>query len=510
VRVINTADLTPDSLSGETEKLWVYNGLDCCVTLEVFQVLEPQIDNQTRNTYEFSKSLQAPVLEMNMRGIKVDKAKRGEVLDSYRKDLLRLETQFNRIVKEVFDLDINWRSNQQLMHLFYTVMQIPPVRKRNQKGQYTPTIDREALEKLDAYFYARPLLSHLLAMRDIGKKVGVLETDIDSDGRMRTSYNIAGTVTGRFSSSLSEFGSGTNLQNIEQRLRSVFVADPGYKLAYIDGEQAESRLVGAICWNLFDDPRYLDACESGDLHTAVTRMAWTNLPWTGDLKADKKIAEQPGYRQLSYRDLAKRLGHGSNYNGKPPTMAKHTKLEVPLVRDFQDKYFTAFPGIKLWHNWTATELANTGQLTSLMGRKRIFLGRLTDDSTLREAIAYNPQSSLSDIINQGLLQVWRANFCQVLLQIHDAIVVQYPEDREEEIIPKLISHFLVPIELKGGRILRIPSEVKVGWNWASVEYDKSGNVVGNEDGLVKYNPTKGDNRRRSRPAETSVLDRRFF
>lgn len=510
MRAIQTSELTPDSLRTETEKLHVYNGLDCCVTLEVFNEIEPQLDELTSATYAFSRALQAPVLEMNMRGILVDQVSRAEVLHSYRKDLIQLEAQFNRIILEVFDRHINWRSNKDLMEIFYTTMQIPPVRKRNPKGQYIPTVDRAALEKLDAYFYARPLISHLLLMRDIGKKVGVLETDIDADGRMRTSYNIAGTVTGRFSSSLSEFGFGTNLQNIEQRLRSVFVADPGYKLAYIDGEQAESRLVGAICWNLFDDGRYLDACESGDLHTTVTKMAWENLPWVDDLKACKAIAEQPAYRQLSYRDLAKRLGHGSNYNGKPPTMAKHAKLDVNIVKEFQYKYFTAFPGIKRWHDHTAETLIRTGEIISLMNRKRIFLGRLNDDATLREAIAYNPQSALSDIINQGLLNVWRAGFCQPLLQVHDAIVVQYPEDREEEIIPQLISSFMVPIELNHGRILRIPSEVKVGWNWASVEFGADGSVIGNPDGLVKYNPSKGDSRKRSRHPSASLLDRRIY
>jgi len=503
VKIIDTSLLTPTSLSGETESLWVYNGLDTAVTLEVFNAIEAELDEQTRATYSFSKSLQAPILEMNMRGILVDQSRKNEVLSLYRRDIAQLESQFNRLVLEVFDRHINWRSNKDLIELLYGTMQIPAIKKRNPKGQYLPTVNREALEKLDAYFYARPILSHLLAMRDIGKKIGVLETDIDSDGRMRTSYNIGGTTTGRLSSSLGDFGHGTNLQNIEQRLRSVFIADPGHKLAYIDGEQAESRLVGALCWNLFDDGRYLDACESGDLHTTVTKLAWSDLPWVDDLKACKAIAEQPAYRQLSYRDLAKRLGHGTNYNGKPPTMAKHTKLEVGIVRDFQYKYFTAFPAIRQWHEWTAETLARTGHLTSLMGRRRIFFGRLQDDATLREAIAYNPQSSLSDIINLGLLNVWRANFCQVLLQIHDAIVVQYPEDQEEKIIPQLIDHFLVPQELKHGRMLRIPSEVKVGWNWANQE-------DGNPDGLVKYDRVKGDPRKRSRAAETSMLDRRLF
>src|SRR5262249_14971349 len=152
---------------------------------------------------------------------------------------------------------------------------LPPVKKRsNRAGErnYTPTVDRDALEQLDNYFLAQPIVSHILGLRDIEKKIGVLKTGIDSDGRMRTSYNIAGTSTGRFSSNLSDFGTGTNLQNIEDMLRSIFVADAGLKFAYIDLEQAESRLVGAIEWNLFHDPTYLDACESGDLHTSVCRL----------------------------------------------------------------------------------------------------------------------------------------------------------------------------------------------------------------------------------------------
>jgi hypothetical protein len=121
--------------------------------------------------------------------------------------------------------------------------------------------------------------------RDLGKSIGFLETAIDPDGRIRSDLKIAGTVTGRFASSITDFGTGTNLQNVTESLRSVFVADPGYKFANLDLEQGDSRNVGAICWNLFcDNPdwdertagAYLDACESGDLHTTVAKMAYKN------------------------------------------------------------------------------------------------------------------------------------------------------------------------------------------------------------------------------------------
>src|SRR6266403_5270323 len=337
MKAIKTHLLTPQSVAAldEESRYWIYNALDCCLTAEILDVIKPQLDNITRSTYEFSKSLQAPVLEMRMRGIRVDSEWRDRTITAYTTDLRTLEAQLNRILSEGIGFTINWNSPAQLKRLLYEVLSLPVQKKRNTKGLYTITADRDALEKLETYFNAQPIISHILALRDISKKIGVLRTSVDSDGRMRTSYNIAGTTTGRFTSSLSDFGTGGNLQNLEERLRRPFIADPGMKFAYIDLEQAESRLVGAIEWNLFGDGRYLDACESGDLHTSVCRLAWTELPWTSDLKGDRGVADRPFYRQHSYRHMSKILGHGTNYKGTPYTMAKHTKLEQRLIAEFQ-------------------------------------------------------------------------------------------------------------------------------------------------------------------------------
>ena len=486
-----------------TEQHWLYNGLDACLTHEIFGVIKDQLDDTTRATYEFEKALQGPVLEMRLRGVLVDQERRTSVITEYASQLQRLEEQLTKIISDGLGLhEFNWRSPKQLLDLFYGVLALPPIKKRNSKGIYAPTADRDALERLDVHFVAQPIISHILALRDIGKKIGVLRTEIDGDGRMRTSYNIAGTSTGRFSSSLGDFGTGTNLQNIESRLRSVFIADPGFKFAYIDLEQAESRLVGAIEWNLFHDGKYLDACESGDLHTAVCRLAWTDqLHWTGVLATDRGLAEQPFYRQHSYRHMAKVLGHGTNYNGKPFTMAKHTKLDQKLIAEFQAKYFAAFPAHRQWHANVAQELWTNGYLTSLSGRRRWFFGRRNDDATIREAIAFDPQGSVGDILNRGMLAVWRLNRVQLLLQIHDAILVQYPEEQEPDLIPLLLKTIQIPIPLKHNRTLTIPAEAKVGWNWG--EFD----AVKNPDGLAKFSNSRPDTRRRSAAPKTSLLDR---
>lgn len=499
MRAIKTHELTLlNTPASETEKLWIYNGLDCCVTAEVLAAIKPQLDNQTRATYEFSKSLQAPVLEMKLRGVLIDQETRTKVIKEYETQRNHIAASLERLLFEGLGLEgVNPNSHKQLKELFYGTLGLPPIKKRNTKGLYEPTVDRNALEKLNSYFLAQPIVNRILGLRDITKKIGVLSTGIDSDGRMRTSYNIAGTSTGRFSSNLSDFGTGTNLQNIEERLRSVFVADRGFKFAYVDLEQAESRLVGAIEWNLFNDGRYLDACESGDLHTSVCRLAW-DLPWTGELSRDKELAERPFYRHLSFRHMAKILGHGTNYSGKPYTMAKHTKLDARIIGEFQTKYFAAFPSHQRWHAHVASKVYQEGNLTSLTGRRRWFFGRRNDDDTIRQAIAFDPQGSVGDILNRGMLQVWRLGICQLLLQVHDAILVQYPQESEQLVLPQILKNIQVPIELHHNRTLLIPSEAKVGWNWA-------GETKDNPDGLRKW---KGvDDRKRQREPQTSQLDR---
>ena len=132
---------------------------------------------------------------------------------------------------------------------------------------------------------------------------------------------------------------------------------------------------------------------------------WPNLGWTGDLKKDKVIAEQPYYRHYTYRFMCKKLGHGSNYGGKPNTLAEQAKVELDLVRQFQPKYFEAFPAHQRWQAHVDETLRKKGYLISLMNRKRWFFGRRSDPSTLREAIAYDPQSSLAEIVNQALINI---------------------------------------------------------------------------------------------------------
>jgi DNA polymerase-1 len=514
MKIIQTETLTPSALStyGETHKLWIYNGLDCCLTHEIHSELESVIDPVARHTYEISKGLQGPILEMNMRGVLVDLEERDRAIASLEKDLAKVEAQFDRICLSIFNTRLNPSSPKQMLTLFYEWLALPEQKKRNSKGVWAPTTDRDALEKLAGmYIPAKPFVSHILKARDIGKQIGTLQTDLGADGRLHTNFSIAGTKTGRLASSMADFGDGTNLQNIDKRIRKIFIADPGYKLCNIDLEQADARNIGAQVWNLFPElmsknrgQNFLDACESGDLHTTVAMMVWPDFPWEFDLSKpharahNREIADQPFYREKSYRDACKTLGHGSNFNGQPPQMSKHTKIDQHIIAEFQNSYFGAFPEVKRRIEWVENEIVQKGYLTTLFGRRRFFLKRRGDNKTLNEGCAFDPQSMTADEINQAIRNIFRLKRLfpelQILLQVHDSLLLQYPESLEDEIIPHIRKAFEAPLLLRANRAFFVPCEFQVGWNWGYREQNKKTGEVTNPNGMAKY---KGhDNRSR--------------
>jgi DNA polymerase I-like protein with 3'-5' exonuclease and polymerase domains len=105
----------------------IYNALDCCLTAEILDVIKPQLDNITRATYEFSKSLQAPVLEMRMRGIRVDEPGDALLLTPI-PPICEPSSQPQSYPLEGIGCPINWNSPAQLKKLLYEVLGLPPRR----------------------------------------------------------------------------------------------------------------------------------------------------------------------------------------------------------------------------------------------------------------------------------------------------------------------------------------------------------------------------------------------
>ena len=456
--------------------LFRYNGLDCCITLEVYQKMKEELDQQSWNTYQFELSQIPLALQMTFRGVRINIEERDKQIAELEILQKKVDNQLNALAQARASRDLNPNSNKQLKEFFYDTLKLPIQHRYDAKRkERVATCNREALERLDDYWSARPFTRHILSSRKLGKTISTLQTSIDPDGRLRAAFNPSGTDTGRWSSNDNPFRTGTNLQNITPKLRRIFISDVNYKLGNGDLEQSESRFVGAYAYQQTARSNYLDACESGDLHTFVAAQLWPHI-------SSREDAEQPFYLHFTFRDMAKRGGHGINYLGTARTMAMHLKLPTKVLEEFQEKYFAAFPEIQQWHQAVATELQSEFSLTTLFGRRRNFWGRATDAETLRQAIAFLPQSASVDYLDSAALRITSdpdLKMVQLLLQGHDALTFQFPETAEEPaILQKIKAHVEQPFYVRD-RAIKIPFDIAVGWNWGKYHKDN------NPDGLTK-------------------------
>ena len=461
MKVYRTEDT--ETLSAQ-EREWIYNAHDAMLTREVDDVLEEYMTDTTRRTYAFCLRQLRPAFVMMRRGIKVELEARAVMAVEVSKQKAAMEAWLNQLADAVWDGPLNGRSWQQLQNFFYGVMKVPPI-TMNFKGVKRVTTNREALEKIyNNHPDTRPIINTILAVRDLTKTLNVLETKI-RDGRFYTSFNPVGTKSDRWSSRTEFLGSGSNIQNITLRLREIFIPDPGMVLGYTDLEQAEARGVAFLSC----DEAYIDACLSEDLHTAVSRYIWQELPWNGDLKKDRAIADRIFYRQFTFRDMAKRAAHASNYYAKPWTIARYLKIEQKVAEEFQDRYFGIFPGIRRWQSEVAQQLMLTRTLTTPFGRVRQFYGRPNDDATIRKAIAHLPQSTIAYYLDEGLCVLAENNDpqdVQLLAQVHDAILWQShdPYKARDTIHEALYQEVKFP-----AGSYAIPAETKIGPNWKALK-----------------------------------------
>jgi hypothetical protein len=207
-------------------------------------------------------------------------------------------------------------------------------------------------------------------------------------------------------------------------------------------------------------------------------------------------------------------------------MSRALKIPLALAEEFQARYvrgraagdggvragagrpaiIPAFPCIPRWWQWTAGQLQQFRRLTTPFGRTRQFFGRPGDDTTLREAIAFLPQSTTADRMNLGLWRTWkREPSAQLLAQTYDSITFQAPEGPGfDELVGRVLDHIRVELTAPSGRRYVVPGEAKVGWNWgASVTEEDNKQAVTrgeaskplNPEGLIKWKPGQHKRRR---------------
>lgn len=498
----------PPSLTGY-DNYQAYNILDSAVTSQLFPVMSATLDNETSTTYDREMRLQSYCLDISSKGFPINRMALAELDWELEKNANKALNLLHQACAAVDFRAINPRSIIDVAALFYDHLKIPPIHKYDHKTQKrTLSTDGKALEKIrEQYPIGAFFVNCILAYRENAKMRSVFKRGLEPiTGNLRCSFSPSGTETGRMSSQQNPYQRGTNAQNLTDKARQVIEAPEGFLIVNADLKTAESIAVGYLS----ADRGYINACESGDLHTMVTKMNWKHLPWTDDIKQDKKIAEQPAYRHFSYRDLAKKGGHGTNYYGQPATMAQHTKLPKQVLVEFQEGYFAAFPNIPEWHLKTIADIQQFGTLTTPLGRKRRFWGRPNDPATHREAIAFCPQSLVADVMNEGLMQVQRFFLSKLpegrvginsngvfkdfaadsRAQVHDAGVFLIPIDGHQQIIEEIAKHIIFPVDFGPLGVMSIPVDFSIGKTWC--KYPKSGKGSPSQLlGLKDYDPTKG-------------------
>ena len=423
------------------DQLWRYNAVDCIRTRECGEVEARTIESlDLQAVDEFQQKFFWPVLQCMQRGIAVDWRVRKTFATELLEEMEEREAYFGRVLGH----PLNPRSSKQMTELFYGDLQQPKNWSRATKGVPPHlTCDDTALRKIALREpLLRPLMKAIAEYRSLGTFLSTFVlAPLDTDGRMRTSYNICGTETFRFSSSENPFGSGTNLQNVPMggdsdeeddfagltlpNVRKIFVPDPGFTMFDMDLSKADLRIV---TWES-DEPEMKAMLKEGrDPYVEIAREFYKDPSIT---KVRSDGSANPKYKTF------KSFAHGTHYLGTPHGLAARLGLSVHQADTTQKWYFKRFPRIKAWQSEFCAALKSRRYAQNIFGYRRYYFDRV-DDATCREAIAWLPQSTVALYVNR----IWMNLYEQfpsiwVLLQVHDSLVGQFPTWKAEQCLVDL-------------------------------------------------------------------------
>jgi DNA polymerase I-like protein with 3'-5' exonuclease and polymerase domains len=373
--------------------------------------------------------------------------------------LSKLATDINNAIakceKEIYESvghDFNLNSPKQLSEVLFGELGLTPTKK----GKSHASTDEETLTELVG---SHPAIEKLLNYRELFKLkstyVDALPPLMDANNRIHTHYHADATRTGRLSSS------NPNLQNIPNsgewgiRVREAFIAPSGKKLISADYNQIELRVMA----HLSQDPNLMAIFQKGeDIHTRTAAEIFNKKP-EEITKDDRKVA--------------KMVNFGIMYGISAFGLARNLKIERDLAKAIIDKYFEEFPGVKSWLEKTLVEAYEKGYVETLGGFRRYLVELKQGNYRVRaagERMAINApvQGTAADIIKAAMIKLDNKlpEFgTKMILQVHDELVFETPDDEVEAIIPVITDQMEKTFKLS----VPITVEVKVGQNWGQMK-----------------------------------------
>jgi DNA polymerase-1 len=358
---------------------------------------------------------------------------------------------------EVIGREINLGSPKQLQEVLFTQLEMPKTRS-NKTGYSTDAASLTDLQEQAPH----PFLDLLLKHRDATKLVQIItgiDKAIDVSGRVHTTYEQAGSSTGRIASN------DPNLQNVPiktatgRQIRSAFEAGAGFDtLLTADYSQIEMRIMA----HLSGDEGLIEAFNEGeDLHRFVGSRIFGVAP------ADVTPEMRTKVKAMSYG-----LAYGLSAFG----LSKQLRIETSEAKALMTDYFARFGAVRDYLRNVVEQARADGYTTTIFGRRRPFgdlnsKNRVLRDNAERQALNSPIQGSAADILKLAMLQIdsdlrTEGLKSRMLLQVHDELVFEIASGELEQMTS------IVSERMAGAATLSVPLDVHIGTghNWDSAAH----------------------------------------
>ena len=400
------------------------------------------------NIYLF-ESIEMPLTKvlanMEIEGIRVDK----KVLEEMG---IEIKIKLEILIRDIYNYageEFNINSPKQLGEILFDKLKLPGA-KKNKNGYAT---DIDVLKKLTEY----PIINKILEYRALAKLYstyidGIINT-IREDGKIHTIYTQTLTRTGRLSSI------EPNLQNIPMRseygrlIRKAFIPENNSVILSSDYSQIELRVFA----HLSGVNDLINAFKEGvDIHTK-TAMDIFKVPMEGVTK--------------NMRRQAKAVNFGILYGISSYGLAEDIGIPVKEAKEFINKYFETYPGVKDYMDKEIDEAKRNGYVKTIMNRKRVIEELKSSNYMVRsmgERMALNTpvQGSASDILKKAMVEISdifeKENIkSKMLLQVHDELIFNVYNDEIDKVKDIVYNTMTKVFELK----VPLDVDIELGNNW---------------------------------------------
>ena len=405
-----------------------YAAEDAEATFSLFQKLSSLID---KDAMKLLKEVEYPLvfvlMNMEREGTMIDIKHLKKLSNHFGSRLMLLVQKIHEVSKTIFNID----SPKQLSEVLFEKLCLPTKGlKKTSSGYYSTS--EAILQKLS---HDHEIVKDILEYRSLAKLKSTYTDKLaeicDVRSRVHTSYQQAVTSTGRLSSS------EPNLQNIPIRtnegitIREAFVAPKGSKILAIDYSQIELRLMA----HYSKDDIMIDAFNNNeDIHkrTASEVFGVDIEDVTGEMRRNAKTINFGLLYGMSAFGLSNQLGV--------------TRAEAEI---FLQNYFDRYSKVKSFMETTTNEAKKNRFVTTLYGRKIHVPNIESPNYVLRQAserAAINGplQGSAADIIKAAMISINRwisenKSPIKLLLQVHDELLFEVPENYVEKDIQSLVN-----------------------------------------------------------------------